>query len=82
MHLIPPKPVGGAELPDPGLNLSLQQLEPGELIHPSGQTLEVRDHQGAHRGVVLRGGHPGIAVDVVRDRDGNILHSFTVTLFL
>ena len=81
VHLITAQPVGGAELVDPGLHLTLQRLKPGELIYPSGQLLEVGDDQRAYRGVVLRGGDPGIAVNVIGNRDRNILHIFTVTLF-
>ena len=45
--------------------LFLQRLEPGGLIHPSGQLLKVSDDQRAHRGVTLRGSDPGIAVEVI-----------------
>src|SRR5579864_3399064 len=82
VHLVAAQPVGAAELADPGLNLALQRLKPGELIHPSGQLLKVRDDQRAHRGVTLRGGDPGIAVDVIWNRNGDILHVFTVAHFL
>jgi hypothetical protein len=82
MRLVTVQPPGGAELPDPGLDLALQCLEPGELVHSSGQLLEESDNQCAHRGVTLRGGYPGIAVDVIGDGYRNVLHSFTVTLFL
>ena len=82
MRLVTAQPVGGAELVDPGLDLALQCLEPGELIHPARQLLKVGDDQRAHRGVTLRGGDPGIAVDVIRDGYRNVLHSFTVTQFL
>jgi len=44
MRLVTAQPVGGAELADPGLDLALQCLEPGELIHPAGQLLKVSDH--------------------------------------
>ena len=81
VHLISAQPVGGAELADPGLDLTLQRLKPGELICPSRQLLKVGDDQRAHRGVVLRGGDPGIAVNVIGNRDRNILHILTVTLF-
>ena len=60
VRLVAAQPVGGAELPDPGLDLVLQHLEPGELIHPAGQLLEESDDQRADRGVTLRGGDPGI----------------------
>jgi hypothetical protein len=82
VRLVAAQPVGGAELADPGLDLALQCLEPGELVHPARQLLKVGDDQCAHRGVTLRGGHPGIAVDVIRDGNRNILHTFTVTQFL
>jgi hypothetical protein len=82
VRLVTAQPVGGAELVDPGLDLALQCLEPGELIHPARQLLKVGDDQRAHRGVTLRGGDPGIAVDVIRDGYRNVLHSFTVTQFL
>jgi len=32
VHLVTAQPVGGAELADPGLDLTLQCLEPGELV--------------------------------------------------
>ncbi len=81
MHLVAAHPVGAPELADPGLDLALQRLEPGELIHSPGQLLKERDDQRAHRGVTLRRGDPGIAVDVIGNSDRNILHSFTVTRF-
>jgi hypothetical protein len=82
VHLVAAQPVAGAELADPGLHLTLQRFKPGELIYPSGQLLEVGDDQGAHRGVAPRGGDPGIAVDVIGNRDRDVLHIFTVTQFL
>src|SRR6516225_798798 len=82
VRLVAAQPVGGAELVDAGLDLALQCLQPGELIHPARQLLKVGHDQRAHRGVTLCGGDPGIAVDVIRDGYRNILHSFTVTLFL
>jgi len=36
MHLVAVQPVSGAEHADPGLDLALQRLEPGELVHPAG----------------------------------------------
>jgi hypothetical protein len=30
------QPVSGTERADPGLDLALQRLEPGELVHPAG----------------------------------------------
>jgi hypothetical protein len=82
VHLVAAQRVAGAELVDPGLDLALQRLKPGELVYPSGQLLKVGDDQRAHRGVTLRGGDPGIAVDVIGNGDRNILHIFTVTRFL
>lgn len=81
VHLVAAHPIAGAELADPGLDLVLQRLKPGELVHPSGQLLEVGDDQRAHRGVTLRGGDPGTAVDVIGNGDRYILHIFTVTRF-
>ncbi|MGH3238377.1 MAG: hypothetical protein ACRDOH_34985 [Streptosporangiaceae bacterium] len=66
VRLVTAQSVGGAELADPGLDLALQCLKPGELIHPAGQLLKVSDDQRAHRGVTLRGGDPGVAVDVIQ----------------
>ena len=82
VHLVTVQPVAGAELADPGLDLALQRLQPGELIHPPGHLLEESDDQRAHRRVTLRGGDPGIAIDVIGNRDRNILHIITVTQFL
>src|SRR5204863_8141938 len=82
VRLFTAQPIGGAELADPGLDLMLQCLEPGELIYPARQLLQVGDDQRAHRGVMLRGGDPGIAVHVIRDGNRNVLHSSTVTQFL
>ena len=82
VRLVTAQPVGGAELADPGLDLTLQCLEPGELVHTAGQLLEEGDNQCADRGVTLRGGDPGVAVDVIGDGYRNVLHSFTVTQFL
>ena len=52
MHLVAAQPVSGTELADPGLDLVLQGLEPGELVYPSGQLLEVRDDQRGGVGTV------------------------------
>jgi hypothetical protein len=82
MYLVAAETVGGAELAYPGLDLALQRLEPGESVHPSGQLLKVCDDQCAYRRVALGGGDPGIAVDVIGNRDRNVLHSFTVARFL
>jgi hypothetical protein len=82
VYLVAAQPVGGAELADPGLDLVLQSLESGELVYPAGQLLKVRDDQRADRGVTLRGSDPGVAVDVIGNRDRDIFHSFTVTHFL
>src|ERR1700748_266627 len=82
VRLVTAQPVGVAELADPGLNLTLQCLEPGELVHPAGQLLEEGDDQCADRGVTLRGGDPGVAGDVIGDGYRDVLHSFTVPQFL
>src|SRR5262245_10970297 len=42
---------------------------------------KVRDDQSGHRSVMPGGGDPGIAVDLVRNRDRNTPHDFTVTQF-
>ncbi len=81
MNLVSAQPAGGAELADLGLDLALQRLKPAELFRPSGQPLKVRDDQRTHRGVTLRGSDPGIAVDIIGNRDRKIPHSFTVTQF-
>jgi hypothetical protein len=65
VHFVAAHPTASAEPADPGLDFPLQCLKPGELIHPSGQLLKVGDDQCADRGVTLRGGDPGIAVDVI-----------------
>jgi hypothetical protein len=67
VHLITAQPVGGAELADLGLDLTLQPLKPAELLHLSGQASKVGDDQCAYRGVTLRGSDPGAAVDVIGD---------------
>ncbi len=82
MHLVTAQPVGGAELTDPSLDLALERLEPGEFVHPAGELLQVGDDQCAYRGISLRSGDPRVAVDVIRDGDRDVLHSFTVTQFL
>jgi len=82
VHLVAAQPAGGAELADLGLDLVLQRLKPAELFLPPGQPLKVGDDQRADRGVTLRRGYPSIAVDVIRDRDRDVLHSFTVSQFL
>lgn len=68
------EPVTGTESADFGLDLALLSLEPVELPHPIRQAPQVTDDQRAHRGVAFRGGDPGVAVDVIWNRDGNILH--------
>lgn len=82
VNLIPAQPVASMELADLGLDLVLQRLKPAELFHPSRKPLEVGDDQCTHRGVTLRGGDPRIAVDVLRNRDRNVFHSFTVAQLL
>ena len=79
MHLVAAQPVGGAELADFRLDLTLEGLKPCELVHSPGQALQVLDDQGAHRSVTLRSGDTGVAVDLVRDGDRNVLHNLTVT---
>lgn len=79
VHLVAAQPACGAELADACRDLALQCLKPGELIHPSGQLFKESDDQCAHRGVTLRGGDPGTAVDVIGHRDRNILQILTVT---
>ena len=79
VHLVAAHPIAAAELADPGLDLVLERLKPGELVHPSGQLLKVGDDQRAHRGVTLRSVDPGVAVDVIGNGDRNVLHILTVT---
>jgi hypothetical protein len=79
MYLIAAQAVAGTELTDPGLDLALQRLESGELVHPAGQLLEEGDDQRTYRGVTLRGSDAGISVDIIGNRDRYIPHSFTVT---
>jgi hypothetical protein len=79
MYLVTAQPVGGAELADLRLDLVLKGLKPCELLHPPGQALQVLDNERAQRGVTLRGSDPGVAVDLVGDRDRDVLHSLTVT---
>src|SRR5450755_1170035 len=79
MNLVAAKPVGRAELAYLGLHLLLQRLQPRDIFLPPGQPLEIRDDQRAHRGIALRCGDPGVAVNVVGHGDRNVLHSFTVT---
>jgi hypothetical protein len=79
VDLVAAEPVRPAELADLGPHLALQRLQPGELVHPAGQLLQVADDKRTYRGVALRGGDPGIAVHVIGDGDGNTLHSFTLT---
>ena len=81
VHLVAVQPVAGAEIADPGLDLALQRLQPGELIHSPGHLLKESHDQRAHRRVTLRSGDPGIAIDVIGNGDGNILHTITVTQF-
>jgi len=79
VHLVATQPIGAAELADLRLHLVLEGLKPGELVHSPGQSLQVLDDQRAHGGVTLRGGDPGVAVDIIGNGDCNILHSLTVT---
>src|SRR5215470_4638112 len=82
MDLVTPQTISGAELTNPGLNLALESLQPGKLIHPAGQAPQVRHHQRAHRGITLCRGDPCVAVHIIGYRDRQILHSYTVTQFL
>ena len=50
------------------------------VLLPPGQPLKVGDDQRADQGVTLRRGYPSITVDVIRDRDRDDLHSFTVSV--
>jgi len=79
MYLVAAQLVGGAELADFRLDLTLEGLKPCELVRSPGQTLQVLDDQGAQRSVTLRSGDTGVAVDLVGDGDCNVLHIFTVT---
>ena len=79
VDLVAAKPVGRAELPDLGLHLLLQRLQPRDLLHPPGQPFEIRDDQCAQAGIALRCGDPGVVVHVVGHGDRNVLHKFTVT---
>lgn len=79
MYLVAAQPVGGAELADFRLDLVLESLKPGELVHSPGQALQVLDDQGAQRSVTLGSGDTGVAVDLVGNGDRNVLHSLTVT---
>jgi hypothetical protein len=65
VYLVATQPIGAAELADFRLNLSLEGLKPGELVHSPGQALQILDDQSAHRCVTLRGGDPRVAVDIV-----------------
>jgi hypothetical protein len=82
VYLVTAQSVGGAELADFRLDLVLKRLKPCELVHSPGQALQVLNDQRAHRGVTLRGGDPGVAVDLVGNGERNILHSFTVAQIL
>jgi hypothetical protein len=82
VYLVTAQPVGSAEPTDLRLDLMLEGLKPGKLIHPPGQALQVGGDQRAQRGVALRGDDPGVAVDIIGHGDRNILHSFTVTQIL
>jgi hypothetical protein len=82
VHLVAAQSVGGAELADFRLDLVLECLKPGELVHSPGQALQVLNDQCAQRGVTLSGGHPGVAVNLVGNGDGDISHSLTVTQIL
>jgi hypothetical protein len=61
------------------LLLGLQSVELTPTIR---QRAQEADHQGTHGTAALGGGDPGIPVDVVRNRDRNVLHSFTISHFL
>ena len=65
MHLVTVEPVGRAELPDLCLDLLLQCLQPGELVHPPRQSLQALNDQRTWRGVTLRGGDSGVTVDLI-----------------
>jgi hypothetical protein len=82
VYLVAAQPVRGAELGDFRLNLTLERLKPCELVHSPGKALQVLNDQRAQRGVTLRSGDSGVAVNVIGNRDRNILHSYTVTLIL
>ena len=79
VNLIAAHPIGGAELADLGLDLVLLRLLPAEVPGSLGHTLQVGDDQRAYRGIALRGGDPGIAVYLIRNRNRDVFHVFTVT---
>jgi hypothetical protein len=77
------KPVAPAETVYLGLDLMLLRLQPGELASALRQRLQVADDKRAHRATTLGSGDAGVAIDLVGNRDRNVLrHSFTVTHFL
>jgi len=81
MELVSPEPIARAEALDLPLHRVLLSLQaPGLGVDPR-EGAEVPPHESAHRRAVLGRADTRRAVDVVRDRDGDILHSFTVSHF-
>jgi len=79
VHLVTAESAGGAKLGYFILNFALQCLKPGELIHTSRKLLKESDNHRANGGVTLGGRDPRVAVNLIGERNRQVLHRTTVT---
>ena len=81
VDLVAAESVDRAELRDLPLHPPLLLFKPPLLALEAGKRREVPRDECADRGAVLRCPDARSAIDVVRDRDRDIFHSFTVSHF-
>lgn len=75
---VAPNSIARAEAGDLVLHLPLLLLQSRELGPMVGERTQVLSHERADRGAPFGGSDPCAPIDVVRYRDSNILHSFTI----
>lgn len=82
VDFVPAQTVACAKPPDFILDAPLLRLEPGEFGLPLRKRIQILSNEGTYGLAELCGPNPRCAVDVVGNRDGNILHNFTVPQLL
>ena len=73
------EPIGGAEPSDLALDPPLLLLQPGKRGIVARQRAQIRGDHGAHRTAALGCLDPRHPIDVLGNRDRDVLHSFTVS---
>src|SRR2546423_879183 len=74
VQLVAGEPVRRAEGGDPCLRVLLLRLEPGEVALALRERSQVVGDECAQRGAPFGGADPCRPIDVIRDRDGDVLH--------